>query len=533
MPPVISRHDLRIRARRYWREYTRMRTAIFFLIGLILIVLVGSFVPQQDTSAQAKVDEFLATHANLNGLGTHLGLPLTQVFTSPLLFVLLGSLYIALGACVISRGRALLVRTFKRYPRSPQYWGEWGSLLFHSSFFLLLVAVVFGKLTGFDGIVTITEGQTVSEAFASYDTIKEEPLFGTVLGAHHANYQVRLDRFQVLYQANGQPKEFSSQTTVLQDGRPVMSKDVQVNDFLSYDNVEFYQQDYGWAPHLVVTNPRGEVVFDDSIKFFGTQHNVMQGVLKVPGLGYTIPGAARPVQLGANVAIFPDAQTHATLGVNGAVDPAATTYTPGGDQARNPVLQVQLYVGDLNLASGRTQNVNDLDTSKMQSYFANGSIQTLRLGGRLQLPLVGNDCSDPLKGGCFTIAFTSLPQYSLFHVKRDTGVPVVYASFGLVMVGLMTKLYIRPLMEARERRRRRVRSRGQAGAADPADSPAGAAAELPTPEAPAPPRAPSRASPAAPEPVGAAAGPRPAPADGSQGSAGSGRSASSTSSGSR
>ncbi|MEA2670138.1 MAG: hypothetical protein QOG45_358, partial [Chloroflexota bacterium] len=31
----------RERASRFWREYTRMRTAILFLIGIALIVLVG------------------------------------------------------------------------------------------------------------------------------------------------------------------------------------------------------------------------------------------------------------------------------------------------------------------------------------------------------------------------------------------------------------------------------------------------------------------------------------------------------------
>ena len=38
---------VRARAARFWREYTRMRTAIFFLVGVVAIVAVGSFVPQQ------------------------------------------------------------------------------------------------------------------------------------------------------------------------------------------------------------------------------------------------------------------------------------------------------------------------------------------------------------------------------------------------------------------------------------------------------------------------------------------------------
>jgi hypothetical protein len=52
------------------------------------------------------------------------------------------------------------------------------------------------------------------------------------------------------------------------------------------------------------------------------------------------------------------------------------------------------------------------------------------------------------------VSFPDLRQYSLFMVKRDDGVPLVYLTFGLIMSGLMTKLYIKPMLDARFRRRR-------------------------------------------------------------------------------
>ena len=132
------------------------------------------------------------------------------MFVSPLFYVLLGSLYIALLSCVLTRGRALVIRTLRRYPRTPQYWGEWGSWLFHTSFFLLVVAVVWGKATGFDGIMTITEGQRVAETRASYDTLQEGMLFD----GHHSGYEVQLNRFSAPLQANGMPSDFVSNMTV-------------------------------------------------------------------------------------------------------------------------------------------------------------------------------------------------------------------------------------------------------------------------------------------------------------------------------
>ncbi len=446
------------RARRFWREYTRMRTAILFLIGVVLIVLVGSFVPQQDTSDQTKVDQFLADHANLNGLASHVGLPLTQVFVSPLFFVLLGSLYLALGSCVIRRGRALLMRTIRRHPRTPQYWGEWGSWLFHTSFFLLLVAVVWGKATGYQGIITITEGQRVAEARAAYDTLQEGMLFN----GQHAGFEVQLNHFSATYQPNGQPADYVSNVTVYDGGRAVLTKDIRVNDFLAYRDVDFYQQDYGWAPHVVVRNPAGQVVYDGTIDFFGAQKNVQTGILKVPDFGYTVPGASQAVQIGARMAVFPDAQTINQVGPDGSIDPNATNFGPGGEQARNPVLQVQLWVGDLGLDRGQPQNVNQLDTSAMSPYLVDqsgGDVPfPIQLGETTQLALPGSDAQHPVK---FSITFAGLRQYSLFMVKKDNGVPLVYATFLLIMTGLMVKLYLKPALDRRLRlRRARAQGRG-------------------------------------------------------------------------
>jgi len=39
-------------------------------------------------------------------------------------------------------------------------------------------------------------------------------------------------------------------------------------------------------------------------------------------------------------------------------------------------------------------------------------------------------------------------------VSKDSGVPLIYVTFGLVMCGLLIKLYVRPLLERRARGRR-------------------------------------------------------------------------------
>jgi cytochrome c biogenesis protein len=420
-----------------------MRTAIYFLIGILLIVLIGTFVPQEFTSASQRVSQFLTAHPNLNDLFTRLGLPLTSVFVSPLFYILLASLYIALLSCVINRGRALIVRTVRRYPRTPQYWGEWGSWLFHTSFFLLVVAVVWGKATGFDGIMTITQGQRVAETRASYDTLQEGMLFD----GHHAGYEVQLNSFHAPLQANGMPSDFVSNMTVYDGGRAVLTKDVRVNDFLGYNGVDFYQQDYGWAPHMVVRNPAGEVVSDTDIQMISDDKTASTGVLKVPAFNYVLPGQTKPVQIGAKLVLYPDAQ--ALPQVNGASNTLNFSYAAGSAAATNPVLEVQLFIGDLGIDNGASQDVFTLDTGAMSPYYVGAAAFALPLhqATTLSLPAANGGTAD------FTISFPDLRQFSLFHVKKDNGVPLVYTAFVLTMVGLLSKLYLRPFLERRRRAR--------------------------------------------------------------------------------
>ena len=136
-----------------------MRTAIFLLLGILVIVLIGSFVPQQNTSdpTQGRGVPHLVAEPQPS-------CSRTCSCRSPRCSSRRCST--CCSACCTSRSagassgarRALVMRTLRGYKRTPQYWGEWGSWLFHSSFFLLLIAVVWGKATGYQGLVTLTAG---------------------------------------------------------------------------------------------------------------------------------------------------------------------------------------------------------------------------------------------------------------------------------------------------------------------------------------------------------------------------------------
>jgi cytochrome c biogenesis protein ResB len=58
-----------------------------------------------------------------------------------------------------------------------------------------------------------------------------------------------------------------------------------------------------------------------------------------------------------------------------------------------------------------------------------------------------------LPGG-FKLSFSRVSQYTGLQVTHDPGVPIIWASFALMLGGLLVRLYVRPLLEALGRRRR-------------------------------------------------------------------------------
>jgi cytochrome c biogenesis protein len=192
------------------------------------------------------------------------------------------------------------------------------------------------------------------------------------------------------------------------------------------------------------------VVSDSDIQMISDDKTASTGVLKVPDFNYTLPGQSTPTQIGAKLVLYPDAQALPQVG--GAGSSLSLAYAPGTAAADNPVLEVQLFVGDLGLDNGSSQDVFTLNTAGMNPYYNGAAALALPLHQTttLQLPAPGN------RTAAFTISFPDLRQFSLLHVKEDNGVPLVYTAFILTMTGLLTKLYLRPFLERRRRHRRAV-----------------------------------------------------------------------------
>jgi cytochrome c biogenesis protein len=121
-------------------------------------------------------------------------------------------------------------------------WTRLGVYTVHLSVLLLLVGALVGSIFGFDGYINIPEGETVS-SIRLRNTGQLQNL----------DFTVRCDDFNVSFYDSGPPKEFRSKLSVFEAGKPVLQKDIIVNDPLRYKGINFFQSSYGPLPPREVT----------------------------------------------------------------------------------------------------------------------------------------------------------------------------------------------------------------------------------------------------------------------------------------
>jgi cytochrome c biogenesis protein len=392
-------------AKRAWRELRKMRTAIILLAILALLAIIGTLVPQLPQNPQG-VMGYVLRHPVTAPWFARLGL--FDIFSSWPFIIVAVLMYTSIGASMFIRVPAAWRRAMDPAQRNRGLFAEVASIIFHGSFFILLVGVLFGKAAGFLGNVAIVEGDSFTEARANYDNLSEG-----ILATQHADFQVKVDKFSASYWPSGAPRDFTSRVRIYDGGRLIESKSIQVNHYVDYRGVKIYQAGFGWAPTLKIETPDGRVVEDSPTIFVGDPQ-FANGVIKAPSAG---PGNQ---QLGATAIFMPDPQI------------ADQSISPGTPQLRNPLLLVRLFRGDLHL--DRPQNVFALDTSNMD----------LRWRGALR---VGESVVTP---DGYRLTFTGLKQYTDLTLNKDPGIPIVLAAFVIGLSALVLSLYL-PLMGPEQR----------------------------------------------------------------------------------
>ncbi|RMH50070.1 MAG: cytochrome c biogenesis protein ResB [Zetaproteobacteria bacterium] len=113
---------------------------------------------------------------------------------------------------------------------------KWGYILVHGAILIILIGGWVSVQFGFRGNMSVPEGGEENEiAFAR----------GTGVGHLTMPFSVRCNRFLIDFFPNGMPREFRSNLTIIDGGKPVLTKDIIVNEPLYYKGVRIYQASFG------------------------------------------------------------------------------------------------------------------------------------------------------------------------------------------------------------------------------------------------------------------------------------------------
>lgn len=115
-------------------------------------------------------------------------------------------------------------------------YGRLGAYVTHAGIIVIFVGAIVGNVFGFKSYVAIPDGQTTSHLEVRRGTKTIDLPFS-----------IRNNKFSMETYPNGQPSRYASDLSVIENGREVLRKTIEVNDPLVYKGVWFYQASYGQA----------------------------------------------------------------------------------------------------------------------------------------------------------------------------------------------------------------------------------------------------------------------------------------------
>lgn len=386
---------------RLWRRLRRMSTALMLLFALALATLIATIIPQEPVIAstvRAWRDGSEGPGAGVSRVLDVLGL--FDVFGSWWFAVLTGLLLISLTACLLPRYRVFwrnvrrppargtdlsrlshrvhwprpagltdaevltaaerVFRTYRtRRTVTPDgraqlavergHWREFGSLVFHTSFYLLLIGVVLGSAFSFTGQIDIVEGGFFADTPLGY----QSQTAGRFWGADdHDGTVTTIEDFEVTYLDGDNafvPDEFVSTVTFTDpDGGDPVTEEIRVNHPAHFDGLTYYQRAFGFAPHLTLRSGLdGTELYDQQLILRTDESNMWTGRDKI-SQGSTDPDRPLP-QIGIEVFFLPDAEI---------TDDGGLVFN--SPEPKNPRLLLTLY-SDEDLGLDRAVPVSQLD----------------------------------------------------------------------------------------------------------------------------------------------------------------------------
>jgi cytochrome c biogenesis protein len=120
-------------------------------------------------------------------------------------------------------------------------WTRTGVYIVHASILIIFAGAIVGHFLGFKGSVMIPETKQTAKIYSPNTQVPID------LG-----FDVRCDHFDIEFYDNGMVKEYTSRLTILENGKEMQVKDIEVNSPLKYKGITFYQASYeGYRDFLI------------------------------------------------------------------------------------------------------------------------------------------------------------------------------------------------------------------------------------------------------------------------------------------
>lgn len=395
-----------------WEQLTSIKLAIVLIVVIVGLSVIGTLIPQ------GKDPLFYIASYGEAGANIVRALQLNQLYHSWYFISLLVLLALNTGACALKRFRVswellrkpVESRTAEEIAQLPtqakldaplferleetltrrryrvrrdgtqllaykNLWGRLGIDVLHVSLIIILIGGIIGGLVGFEDFQVAHKGEVFTVA--------------------RGNFQVRVDDlWTVNYENSSQIKDWYTTLTVIDNGREVLTKTIEVNEPLTYKGISLYQASFGsdWLGGAELT--------------FRVER-VREGNAEPLGEITTKVGASFSLEEGRTakvVAFYPDF--------------IVTEQGPANrSQAlNNPAAFLEVYNGD-------------------QREFTTWTFA--------QFPEFQHDFSKENPYRLYLVGMKA-PEFTGLQIARNPGIPVIYTGFILLVLGLALNFYLPP-----------------------------------------------------------------------------------------
>jgi cytochrome c biogenesis protein ResB len=219
-----------------WAVLTSLELAVVLILILAVFQIIGSVVPQ-NMEPEYYADAWSpGTYQTLKTLG------LLSVFSSPFFIIPALLLGVNLASCAIN----IVARFFTKKVTHRDF----VSALYHLSLFAMFAGFFTTFLVSFGGDVTLAPGDetTIPLKWSETNWYRFAPGFGMKAPPDaESDFKIRLVSFDTTNVEMGGElfvKDWTSSVQVIENGKVVKEKNIEVNDPMVYGGLKFYQANY-------------------------------------------------------------------------------------------------------------------------------------------------------------------------------------------------------------------------------------------------------------------------------------------------